>query len=131
VVLAVRAAAFLASTQRSQVSTSMLLCGLAFAESGRLRDSLRAQGDAGVVALDRLTQMAATNRNRFSSRTLRALERAAAGGSPVDDEALLREILSEPDSSARTMLERLGVRVDQLVDGKPGAADRTGPADVG
>jgi CHAT domain/Clp amino terminal domain, pathogenicity island component len=126
VVTAVRAAAFLASGQRSQISTSMLLCGLAVADSARLREALHEQGAVGVAALRQLTLSAATHGKHFSSRTLRALERAAGGAEPVDDEALLREILSEPDSSARILLQRLGVDADRLRgDGSrtPHAAD--------
>lgn len=126
VVTAVRAAAFLASGQRSQISTSMLLCGLAVADSARLREALHEQGAVGVAALRQLTLSAATHGKHFSSRTLRALERAASGAEPVDDEALLREILSEPDSSARILLQRLGVDADRLRgdgSGTPHAAD--------
>jgi hypothetical protein len=125
VAAAVRVAALLAAANRAQVSTSMLLYGLAVVDSALFQDALREQGDAGVAALRRLSLAAETHGSRFSPRTLRALERAAIDGEP----ALLREILSEPKSSARELLRRLDVDPDRLLrNGGPDGAEPVPPA---
>jgi hypothetical protein len=115
VAAAVRVAALLASAQRTVISTSMLLYGFAVAGGDVFQDALRAQGTAGVAALDQLFPMRRTNQNRFSSRTRRALQRSTGqADGQVDVAAVLREILAEPTSSARELLVTLRVDPDRL-----------------
>jgi CHAT domain-containing protein len=117
VAAAVRVAALLASAQRTVISTSMLLYGFAVTGGEVFRDALRGQGSTGVAALDQLFPMRRTNQNRFSSRTRRALQRSSTGQADgqVDVAAVLREILSEPTSSARELLVTLRVDPDRLL----------------
>lgn len=118
---AVRVAGMLASAGGTVISTGLLLYGLAIAGGGVLRDGLRAQGDPGAAALEKLSMSSGTRRSRFSSRTRRALQRLAAADptQPVDEAAVLRELLSDPSSSARQTLAQLSVDVDALLRDPP------------
>ncbi|HEY2791080.1 MAG TPA: CHAT domain-containing protein, partial [Micromonosporaceae bacterium] len=92
VAAAVRVAAFLASAQRTVISTSLLLYGFALAGGDVFRNALQDQGNAGVAALDQLSPARRTNQNRFSSRTRRALARSTGrADGQVDPAAVLRE----------------------------------------
>jgi hypothetical protein len=119
VIAAVRVAAFLAAAQQTLISTSMLLYGLAVADSALLAKSLRAQGDKGAAVFDRLSLSRETQWNQFSPRTRRALENAVTGTETglVGDAVILPEILGEKTSSVREFLTRLGVDPDLLLAG--------------
>ena len=103
-------------------STGLLLYGLAVAGGPMFRDALRAQGAPGIAALDRLSAGRGTARDQLSARTQRVLTRSAAG-QPATESAVLREILAEPDSSARNLLTKLGIDPDRLLAAinRPGA----------
>lgn len=118
---AVRVAGMLASATGTVISTGLLLYGLAIAGGGVFREGLRAQGEPGAAALDKLSMASGTRRTRFSSRTRRALQRLAAADptQPVDEAAILRELLSDPASSARQTLAQLSVDVDALLPTDP------------
>ena len=110
---AVRVAAMLATANGTAISGGLLLYGLALAGDGVFRDRLRAQGETGRAALDRLSATNSTTRSRFSSRTRRALRRLVTE-QPVDEAALLAELLTDPESSAVRLLTELSVDVDAV-----------------
>jgi len=119
VVVAIRAAVLLAAVRGAVMSTSALLVGFGITDNPVLRESLE-QGMADASVIRRLASPADVHRERVSVRTRRVLERAAAAaGSTVSDAAVLREILSEPDSSARALLDRLKVDPDRLLSTLP------------
>lgn len=127
---AVRVAGMLAAANGTVISTGMLLYGLAIAGGGVLRDGLRAQGEPGAVALDKLSMASGVRRSLFSSRTRRALQRLAAADptQPVDEAAILRELLTDPSSSARRTLAKLSVDVDALLPDRHGLPDEDPPS---
>ena len=117
-VAAIRVAALLASAQNTVISTGMLLYGLGVANNEFFAQRLRAQGEAGIAALDKLSLAGETRANRFSPRTLRALERAVeqASSGPITDAAILAALLAEDTSTARQLLIKLGVDPNGLLD---------------
>lgn len=118
-VAAIRVAALVASAQRTVISSGLLLYGLGIANNEFFGDRMRAQGKAGIAALAQLSLSRDITANRFSPRTRRALERAAADANAdhVQDATVLREILLEEHSSARQLLIRLGVDPHLLLRG--------------
>jgi hypothetical protein len=78
---------------------------------------MRAQGEAGIAALEKLSLAGETRAKRFSPRTLRALESAVgkASGGPIPDTAILAALLAEETSTARQLLIKLGVDPDGLL----------------
>jgi hypothetical protein len=110
-VAAIRIAALVAATQRTVISSGLLLYGFAIANNGFFGDRMRAQGKAGVAALAQLSLSNDITASRFSPRTRRVLDRAAGptNADQIQDAAVLREILVEENSSARQLLIRLGV----------------------
>jgi hypothetical protein len=118
-VAAIRVAALLASAQNTVISTGMLLYGLGVANNELFAQRLRAQGEPGIAALDKLSLSSETRAKRFSPRTLRALERAVEqhnSGGPIADAAILAALLAEDTSTARQLLIKLGVDPDGLLN---------------
>lgn len=116
-VAAIRVAALLASAQNTVISTGMLLYGLGVANNELFAQRMRAQGEAGIAALEKLSLAGETRAKRFSPRTLRALEGAVgkASGGPIPDAAILAALLAEETSTARQLLIKLGVDPDGLL----------------
>lgn len=114
-VVALRVATLLAAAQGTVVSTNMLLLAFAVVENEALRDALVEQGQNGAAVLQRISSSVKMRRPQFSSRTRRALARAAGEKSrEIDDAAVLRELLAEENSTARTLLARLGIDPDRI-----------------
>jgi hypothetical protein len=112
-----RAARLLAKANGSVIGTFILLQGFALAGSHVLRQALAAQGDAGERAVHALSARLDPRRSDFSRRTLTALEEArrAEGGPVLGEVEILCALLREKDSSARTLLRRLGVDPETLI----------------
>lgn len=116
-VSAIRAALLLAVGRGSVIGSNTLLRGFGIAGSVVLRTALEKQGDAGRQAVRALSSPT-PRRKHFSERSLTALEtaRPAAAGSPADEVALLLALLDDEGSSARQLLDGLGIDAVRLIE---------------
>jgi hypothetical protein len=114
---ALQVAVLLAAERRSVVGTNLLMTAFAVAGSTALWNALADQGPAGEAAFARLSSPAKISGRHFSPRTLDALRRAVgrAAGEPLDDAAILRELLADPNSTARELLSRQNIDPGQVL----------------
>jgi hypothetical protein len=112
---AVYCARLLAASNGEIISSYSLLLGFALSSSATLREALLDQGTAGESAVRALFPEASHPRlSEFSRRATLSFERALeagrnAGGGPIDDALVLREVLADPTSTACRLLTKLGV----------------------
>ncbi|MGW2080562.1 CHAT domain-containing protein [Streptomyces sp. NPDC001939] len=113
---AVQCARLLASVQRKKISTYMMLRAFGIVGSEALRGALAAQGEDGAAAFRKLAGLGNPKPREFSSRTLSKVQEACRGAQePVDEQTLLIAMLTDEDSTARTMLRRLGVAPELVI----------------
>ncbi|MFB7996565.1 CHAT domain-containing protein [Streptomyces sp. NPDC056002] len=113
---AVQCARLLASVQRKKISTYMMLRAFGVVGSEALRGALAAQGEDGVAAFRKLAGLGNPKPREFSSRTLSKVQEACREArEPVDEQTLLIAMLTDEDSTARTMLRRLGVAPELVI----------------
>ncbi|MEU6662291.1 CHAT domain-containing protein [Streptomyces sp. NPDC046821] len=119
---AVHVARLLASVQRKKISTYMMLRAFGVVGSEALRGALAAQGDDGAAAFRKLAGLGNPRPGEFSSRTLgKVQEVCREAQEPVGERELLIAMLTDEDSTARTMLRRLGVAPELVIQSLRGA----------
>jgi hypothetical protein len=120
-VLALQAAALLAATEGSVVSSAVTLIGLGLADSQALRAVLEAQSGPGREAVERLLPgVLELSARTFSRRVRRALDQAlaaeqATGAQLVGEAAVLDALLADDEATARALLEQFGIDVGRLL----------------
>jgi hypothetical protein len=119
---AVLIASLIASAQGKVVGTNLLLTAFALAGSPALRAALSAQGPVGDAAFARLASQTRISDRHLSPRVQSALHRAGAapglGATTVGqagDAAVLRELLTDFQSTARQLLSTLNVDPDEVL----------------
>ncbi|RVU17986.1 CHAT domain-containing protein [Streptomyces antnestii] len=113
---AVQCARLLASVQRKKISTYMMLRAFGIVGSEALRGALAAQGDDGAAAFRKLAGLGSPRPGEFSSRTLGKVQEVCRDAQePVGEQELLIALLTDEDSTARTMLRRLGVAPELVI----------------
>lgn len=124
VAAAVQVARLMAAVKGKRIGTYLLLQAFGVTGSEVLREALAEQGEAGVTAFRKLSALGRPKAREFSSRTLAALEHGDLDAEePVGEEAVLISLLTDGDSSAREILQQLGVQpelVIQALRGTPG-----------
>ncbi|GHJ42007.1 CHAT domain-containing protein [Streptomyces sp. TS71-3] len=120
---ALRLARVIANARGESIGTHTLFLALGAMGSETLHRALAEQGEQGEKAFDQLSGLFVPRRQEFSARARAALEkvhRDAAG--TVGEAGILRELLADEKSGARSVLKRFGVDAERL-------SQDLGPAD--
>ena len=114
----IQCARLLAVARREPVSSYLVLKAFAVVESRALRHVLELQGPEGDQALRRLAALGAPRAGEFTQRVgsvLSALSSPDERATQVGEAELLRALLTDPRSSARSRLNQLGIDSDRVI----------------